>query len=44
MLFIVEQDRVLDPGDVGLFGADGVVFEPDIFSDLAEEFLGPLVH
>ena len=44
MLFIVEQDIALDPGDVGLFGANGVVFEPDGLSDLVEEFLGPLVH
>ena len=43
-LFIVEQDVALDPGDVGLFGTDGLVFEPDGLSDLVEEFLGPSLH
>jgi len=25
--FVVEQDVTLDPGDVGLFGANGIVLE-----------------
>ena len=39
VLFIVEQDVVLDPGDAGLFGADGVVFPADSFARLVEAFL-----
>jgi len=32
------------PGDIGLFGADGVVFEPDGLADLVQEFPGTLFH
>lgn len=37
--FVVEEDEPFDPGDVGLFGADGIVFAADRISDLVEKFL-----
>ena len=33
---VVEEDEAADPVDVGLFGADGVVFDPDGVTDLIE--------
>jgi len=42
--FVVEEDEPFDPGDVGLFGADGVVFTADRVSDLIEEAFGPLLR
>ena len=44
VLFMVEQDVAPDPADVGLFGADRVVFEADGVADLVEEFFGAFVH
>ena len=50
--YVVEVDVALDPVDVGLLGADGVVLEADGVTDtstelsagLVEEFLGVLFH
>jgi len=36
----VEADEACDPVDVGLFGADGVVFEAQRIADLIEQFPG----
>jgi len=35
--FVVEQDEVANPVDVGLFGAAGVVFEAQGVANLVEE-------
>lgn len=37
---VVELDGAFDPVDVGLFGADGVMFEADGVADLIEQLLG----
>ena len=40
MALVVEQDATLDPGDLGLFGAEGVVFQANGFVDLVQGSLG----
>jgi hypothetical protein len=42
--FIVEQDVAPGPTDVGLFGANRVVFDPDDITHLVEQFPGAFVH
>ncbi len=37
--FVVEEDEALDPVDVGLLGADGVVLAADGVSNLIEQLL-----
>jgi len=37
---VVEQDVARDPADVGLFGADGIVLQPDGVADPVEQFFG----
>jgi hypothetical protein len=37
---VVEQDVALDPRDVGVFGAQGIVFELYGVADLIKQFLG----
>jgi hypothetical protein len=34
MAFIVEEDVAFDPANIGLLGADGIVFEADSLADL----------
>ncbi|MBU0493635.1 MAG: hypothetical protein KKB13_17455 [Chloroflexi bacterium] len=41
---VVKEDKAADPVHVGLFGADGIVFEADGVADLVEEFPGFLGH
>lgn len=41
---VVEEDEAANPGDVGLFGADGIVFEPNSVTNLIEQFPGALFH
>ncbi len=36
--FVVEEDELLDPVEVSLFGADAEVFESHHFADLVHEF------
>ena len=38
MPFLVEEDVALDPENIDLFGAQGIVFDPENFPDLVEEF------
>ena len=38
MADVVETDVAFDPVDVGLFGADGIVFDPDGVTDSIEQF------
>ena len=38
MPLLVEEDVALDPEDVDLFGAEGVVFNAEDFANLVEEF------
>ena len=35
----MEVDVAFDPVDVGLFGADGIVFDPDAVTDSISSFL-----
>jgi len=37
---VVKEDEAFDPVDVGLFGADGVLFFSDGVADLVEQFFG----
>ena len=37
MPFLVEEDKAPDPGDVGLFGAEGIILKADCHADLLEE-------
>jgi hypothetical protein len=36
MLFVMKEDKAFDPVEVGLFGADRVVFGPQDGADLIE--------
>ena len=38
MTFVVEEDVVFDPVDVGVFGAGGVMFDAKCIAILVEEF------
>ena len=40
----MEEDVPLDPTDVSIFCANGVVFTPDAIADLIQEFLWLLSH
>ena len=40
----MEQNVALDPGDVGGFGADGVMLEADGVTDLVQELFGAGFH
>jgi hypothetical protein len=40
----VEEDEAPDPGDVGFFGADGIVFAPDGLMHLVEELFGSSIY
>jgi len=42
--FVVEEDEAFDPVDVGLFSADGVVFEAQRIPDLVQQFPGFWFH
>jgi len=42
--FVVEQDEAFDPVDVGLFSADGGVFEAQRIPDLVQQFPGFWFH
>ena len=44
MAFVVEEDVAFDPVNIGLLGADGVVFAPDGLTDLVKELLGAFLH
>ena len=40
MLFAVIQNETFDPGDIGVFGADGVVARANGVADLVEQLFG----
>jgi len=40
MSFIVEEDKVLDPGDISFFCTDGIVFTANGIAHLVQEFPG----
>ncbi len=42
--FVVEEDKALDPIYIGLFGANGIVFEADGVAHLVKEFFLGLFH
>jgi len=44
MTLVVKEDEAADPVHVGLFGANGIVFEVDSVAHLVEEFLGFFGH
>ena len=46
LLRFVEEDVAFDPLQVGLFGAEGIVFEAEDVADLVKEFFvcGLVVH
>jgi len=44
VLFAMKEDEALDPVDVGLFGAEGVVFEAEFVPHLIQEFYRWCVH
>ena len=41
---VMEQDISLDPGDVGILSADGIVFEAKRIPDLLQELLWRFIH
>jgi hypothetical protein len=43
MTFVVEEDKLFDPVEVSLFGANAVMFEADDVADLIEEFRHRLI-
>jgi len=42
--FVVEKDVALDPTDVGLFGANRIMLEPDGVTYTIEQLLGTFFH
>lgn len=44
VLFAMKEDEALDPVDVGLFGAEGVVFEAEFVPHLIQKFYRRCVH
>lgn len=40
VLFVVEQDEAFNPGNISVFGADGIMPYADGVSDLIEQFFG----
>lgn len=44
VLFAVKEDEVFDPIDVGLFGADGVVFEAEFVPDMFDKLCAGLIE
>jgi len=42
--FVVEEDEAFDPVDIGLFSADGGVFEAQRIPDLVQRFRGFWFH
>jgi len=44
MPFVMEQDIALDPVDIGLFGANRVVFDAYGLTNLVKKFLGTFFH
>jgi hypothetical protein len=43
-LFCVQQDVAPDPGNVGFFGADGIVLAPDGVANLVKKFLWTFLY
>jgi len=41
---VMEQNISLDPGDVGILSADGIVFEAKPIPDLLQELLWRFIH
>jgi hypothetical protein len=44
MAFVVEDDETPSPIDVGLFGADGIMFDAQDIAELIEQFFRWSLH